>query len=215
MKEDKMIRHYKVTLLSPLFYYTKTESGVASTTPFIGDLALTYATNFALSQNSDITYQTKSKPDYEEIKNLGFLWTIARPIKVKRTPVYARYTSPVSDGMVRKDLIELMGKALFKNYFHVQGIETGSTFQASFMGELNLPEKFTLRMGNGRDCLILLEEMEKPERDIWINYYTITKIFNKTFELREGFTIEPVLAQYIIVKGLNKDDLKKLETILL
>lgn len=210
-----MIKHYKITLLSPLFYYTKTESGVASTTPFIGDLALTYATNFALSQNSDITYQTKSKPDYEEIKNLGFLWTIARPIKVKRTPVYARYTSPISDGMVRKDLIELMGKALFKIYFHTQGIEAGSTFQASFMGELNLPEGFTLRIGNGRDCLILLEEIEKPERDIWINYYTITKIFNKTFELKEGFTIEPVLAQYIIVKGLNENDLKKLEEILL
>jgi len=209
-----MIKHYKITLLSPLFYYTKTESGVASTTPFIGDLALTYATNFALFRNSDITYQTKSKPDYEEIKNLGFLWTIACSIKVKRTAVYARYTSPISDGMVRKDLIELMGKALFKNYFHVQGIEAGSTFQASFMGELNLPEKFTLRVGNGRDCLILLEEIEKPERDIWINYYTITKIFNKTFELKEGFTIEPVLTQYIIVKGLNEDDLKKLDEIL-
>jgi len=206
-----MIKHYKITLLSPLFYYTKTESGVASTTPFIGDLALTYATNFALSQNSDITYQTKPKPDYEEIKNLGFLWTIARPVKVKRTPVYARYTSPISDGMVRKDLIELMGKALFKNYFHVQGIEAGSTFQASFTGELNLPEKFTLRIGNGRECLILLEEMERPERDIWINYYTITKIFNKTLELKEGFTIEPVLAQYIVVKGLNEEDLKKLK----
>ena len=210
-----MIKHFKITLLSPLFYYTKTESGVASTTPFIGDLALTYATNFALSKNSNITYQTKSKPDYEEIKNLRFLWTVARPIKVKRTSIYARYTSPVSDGMVRKDLIELMGKALFKNYFHVQGIEAGSTFQASFMGELNLPEKFTLRVGNGKDCLILLEKMKKPERDIWINYYTITKIFNTTFKLKEGFTIEPVLAQYIIVKGLNGDDLKKLEEILL
>jgi len=210
-----MIRHYKVTLLSPLFYYTKTESGVASTTPFIGDLTLIYATNFALSQNSDVTYQTKSKPDYEEIKNLGFLWTIARPLKVKRTSIYARYTSPVSDGMVRKDLIELMGKALFKNYFHVQGIEAGSTFQASFIGELNLPEKFTLRIGNGRDCLILLEEMNKFEKDIWINYYTLTKIFNKTLELKEGFTIEPVLAQYIIVKGLNEEDLKKLEEIFL
>lgn len=51
-----MVKHYKITLLSPLFYYTKTESGVASTMPFIGDFALTYATNFALSQNSDITY---------------------------------------------------------------------------------------------------------------------------------------------------------------
>ena len=188
---------------------------MASTTPFIGDLALTYATNFALSQNSAITYQTKSKPDYEEIKNLGFLWTIARPIKVKRTPVYARYTSPISDGMVRKDLIELMGKALFKNYFHVQGIEAGSTFQASYVGELNLPEKFTLRIGNGRDCLILLEEIEKPKRDIWINYYTIVEIFNKTIELKKGFIIEPVLVQYIIIKGLNEEDLRRLEDILL
>jgi len=210
-----MIRYYKITLLSPLFYYTKTESGVASTTPFIGDLALIYATNFALCNNSDITYQTKSKPDYDEIKNLGFLWTIGRPIKVKRTPIYARYTSPISDGMVRKDLIELMGKSLFKNYFHVQGIDAGSTFQASFIGDLSLPSKFTLRIGNGRDCLILLEEIESIEKDIWVNYYTITKIFNTTFELKEGFTIERVLAQYIIVKGLNEKDLKKLEETIL
>lgn len=206
-----MVRHYKITLLSPLFYYTKTESGVASTTPFIGDLALLYATNFALSQNSSITYQTKSRPDYQEIKNLKFLWTIARPLEVKRTPIYARYTSPISDGMVKKDLIELMGKALFKNYFHVQGIEAGSTFQVSLMGELDLPKKFTLRIGNGRDCLIFLEEMDKPKRDIWINYYTITKIFDRNLELKEGFTIELVLTQYIIVKGLNEDHLKELE----
>ena len=205
-----MIRHYKITLLSPLFYYTKTESGVASTTPFIGDLALTYATNFALCKNNDITYQTKSKPNYEEIKNLGFLWTIARPLKVKRTPIYARYTSPISDGMVRKDLIELMGKALFKNYFHVQGIEAGSTFQASFIGHLSLPSKFTLRIGNGRDCLILLEEIESIERDIWINYYTVTKILGKKMKLKEGFSIEPVLAQYIIVKGLKERDLEEI-----
>ena len=209
-----MIRHYNITLLSPLFYYTRTESGVASTTPFIGDLALIYATNFALSQSSDITYQMKSKPDYEEIKNLGFLWTIARPIKVKRTPIYARYTSPISDGMVRKDLIKLMGKALFKNYFHVQGIEAGSTFQASFMGELNLPSKFALRIGNGRECLILLEEISKPEKDIWINYYTTTKIFKKSLELKEGFSIERILEQYIIIKGVNEDDLKKLVGVL-
>jgi len=205
-----MIKHYKITLLSPLFYYTKTESGVASTTPFIGDLALTYATNFALCKNNDITYQTKSKPNYEEIKNLGFLWTIARPIKVKRTPIYARYTSPISDGMVRKDFIELMGKALFKNYFHVQGIEAGSTFQASFIGELSLPSKFTLRIGNGRDCLILLEKIESIEKDIWVNYYTITKILGKNIELKEGFAIEPVLAQYIIVKGLMEKDLEEI-----
>ncbi len=204
-----MIRHYKITLLSPLFYYTKTESGVASTTPFIGDLSLAYATNFALCKNNDITYQTKSKPNYEEIKNLGFLWTIARPIKVKRTPVYARYTSLISDGMVRRDIIELMGKALFKNYFHVQGIEVGSTFQASFIGNLNLPSKFTLRIGNGRDCLILLEEIENIEKDIWVNYYTITKILGKKMELKEGFAVEPVLAQYIIVKGLTEKDLEE------
>ena len=205
-----MIRHYKITLLSPLFYYTKTESGVASTTPFIGDLALIYATNFALSQDSDITYQTKSKPDYQEIKNLGFLWTVARPLKVKRTPIYARYTSPISDGMVRKDMIELMGKALFKNYFNVQGIEAGSTFQASLIGNLNLPFKFTLRIGNGRDCLILLEELESIEKDIWLNYYTITKILNKEIVLKPGFAIEPVLAQYIIVKGLTEKDLEEI-----
>lgn len=204
-----MIRHYKITLLSPLFYYTKTESGVASTTPFIGDLALTYATNFALCKNTDITYQTKSKPNYEEIKNLGFLWTIARPIKVKRTQVYARYTSPISDGMVRRDIIELMGKALFKNYFYVQGIEVGSTFQASFIGNVNLPPKFTLRIGNARDCLILLEEIKSIEKDIWVNYYTITKILGKKMKLKEGFSIELVLAQYIIVKGLTEKDLEE------
>ena len=205
-----MIRHYKITLLSPLFYYTKTESGVASTAPFIGDLALIYATNFAISKDSSITYQTKSKPDYKEIKNLGFLWTVARPLKVKKTPIYARYTSPISDGMVRRDLIELMGKTLFKNYFHVQGIEVGSTFQASFIGNSDLPSKFTLRIGNGRDCLILLEEIKNIEKDIWVNYYTITKILGRKMELKEGFTLEPVLAQYIIVKGLTEKGLEEM-----
>ena len=205
-----MIKHYKIRLLSPLFYYTKTESGVASTSLFIGDLALIYATNFALCENSGITYQAKSKPDYDEIKDLGFLWTVARPIEVKRTPVYARYTSAISDGMIRKDLIDHMGKALFKNYFHVQGIEAGSTFQASFAGNLNLPSKFTLRIGNGRDCLILLEEIENVEKDIWVNYYTIAKILGIKMRLKEGFIIEPVLAQYIIVKGLKEKDLEEI-----
>jgi len=203
-----MIRHYKITLLSPLFYYTKTESGVATTLPFIGDIALTYATNFVLSKNSDITYQTKSRPDYQEIKDLGFLWTIARPLKVKRTPVYVRFTSPISDGMVRNDLIELMGKSLFKNYFHVQGIEVGSTFQASFIGDLDIPQRFMLRIGNGRECPILLEEIKNLEKDIWINYYTIQKILGKRLKIKESIAFEYVLTHYIIVKGLKESDLE-------
>ncbi len=205
-----MIRHYKILLLSPLFYYTRTESGVASTSPFIGDIALTYATNFALGWNKRITYQPKLEPDYNEIKELGFLWTVGRPIKIKRTQIYSRYTSPISDGMVRKDLIELMGKSLFKNYFHVQGIEAGSVFQASLIGNLNIPHQFTLRIGNGKECLILLEKLDKPDKDIWVNYYTIKKIFNKDLKFKEGLTIERILAQYIIVKGLNEKDLEKI-----
>ena len=205
------MRHYKITLLSPLFYYTKTESGVASTSAFIGDLALIYATNFALVMNSDITYQIKSKPDYTEIKDLGFMWTIARPIKVRKTPIFARFTSPIADGMVRKDIIDLMGKALFKNYFYVQGIESGSTFQASIIGNVDIPDKFTLRIGNGRESLILLEKINKIEKDVWINYYTISKIFGKSIKLKDNLIVERVLAQYIIVKGLTEKELKELE----
>ncbi|AEH06113.1 type I-D CRISPR-associated protein Cas5/Csc1 [Methanothermococcus okinawensis] len=147
-----MLKHYKITLLSPLFSYNRTEGGVASTEPFIGDIALDYALNFNLAMKREYTYQMKDKPNYEEIKEFGFFWTIGRPILVEKTPIYARKTSEISDYMVRKNIIEKMGKGLFKNYFHIQGIKGGSIFEASLWindKSINLPKKIHTKNRNG------------------------------------------------------------------
>ena len=209
-----MVEHFKITLLSPLFYYTRTESGVASTSPFIGDLALTYATNFAFCKDRKLTYLMREKPEYEELKRLGFLWSVARPLNFRRTRIFANSSSFGNDGARSfSTLVALKGggaQPLYKDFRLVQGIEGGSTFQASLLGDLELPERFTLRVGNGRECLLLLERVDKLEKDAWMNLYTL-KLFGEELEVREGLTFEPVLAQYILVKGLEEEDLERLE----
>ncbi|MDK2790242.1 MAG: CRISPR-associated protein Csc1 [Methanothermococcus sp.] len=207
-----MLRHYKITLLSPLFSYNKTEGGVASTEPFIGDIALDYALNFVLAKKKEYTYQIKDKPNYEEIKEFGFLWTIGRPINYEKTPVYARKTSEIADYMVRKNVIEQMGKGLFKNYFHIQGIKEGSTFEASLLtfDNVKLPERFTLRVGTGRECLLLFEEKGDISNEIWLNLYTIKKIFGKEIRFRENHSIRYILSNYIIAKSFNVTDIQEI-----
>ncbi|WP_421077882.1 type I-D CRISPR-associated protein Cas5/Csc1 [Methanothermococcus sp. Ax23] len=211
-----MLKHYKITLLSPLFSYNKTEGGVASTEPFIGDIALDYALNFNLAKKREYTYQVKNKPNYEEIKEFGFFWTVGRPIDVEKTRIYAKKTSEISDYMVRKNIIEQMGKGLFKNYFHIQGIKEGSTFEASLWMDdksINLPERFTLRVGTGRECLLLLEEKDTNDNnnsELWLNLYTIKKIFGKDIKLRENQNIKFVLSNYILITNCKDDDVLKL-----
>ena len=207
-----MLRHYKITLLSPLFCYNKTEGGVASTEPFIGDIALDYALNFVLAKKREYTYQIKDKPNYGEIKEFGFIWTIGRPIYYEKTPIFARKTSEISDYMVRRDIIEQMGKGLFKNYFHIQGIKEGSVFEASLLTfeDIKLPKTFTLRIGVGRECLLLFEEKKEKPEEIWLNLYTIKKIFGKDVKLRESQMLRFVLSHYIIGTGFKVEDLEKI-----
>ncbi len=207
-----MIKHYKITLLSPLFYYNKTEGGVATTEPFIGDISLDYALNFVLAKNPKYTYQIKNKPNYEEIKEFGYIWSVGRPIEYERTLIFTRKTSEIADYMVRTDVIEEMGKSLFKNYFHIQGIKEGSIFEASLIlfDDISLSERFTLRVGIGRECLLLFEEIDKPTKDIWINLYTVKKIFNKDLNLRENQLIKFMLTHYIIGTGFTPKDLENI-----
>ena len=213
-----MLRHYKITLLSPLFCYNKTEGGVASTEPFIGDIALDYALNFVLAKKREYTYQIKDKPNYEEIKEFGFVWTIGRPIYYEKTPIFINTSSFICDGVYGfRTYVRLKGpqkgnQPLYKDYRLVQGIKEGSVFEASLLTfeDIKLPKTFTLRIGVGRECLLLFEEKKEKPEEIWLNLYTIKKIFGKDVKLRESQMLRFVLSHYIIGTGFKVEDLEKI-----
>ena len=91
-------------------------------------------------------------------------------------------------------------------------IKEGSVFEASLLTfeDIKLPKTFTLRIGVGRDCLLLFEEKKEKPEEIWLNLYTIKKIFGKDVKLRESQMLRFVLSHYIIGTGFKVEDLEKI-----
>lgn len=201
----------KITFLSPFFYFSKITSGGSITDDFVGDIALNYALNSVLKlKNFNTEY--KEKPQYNELKDLPFSFTVGKPMQVTRTPIYIRNTL-FMDGGPHADTIEQSGRNLFKNYFLVQGLKPCSEFKTHLIckDDFNIKLPLCIRIGTGKECLAKLEKINsEPNDDIWLNYYTLKKIFNLDFPLYPGFNVEYKMNNYLILRDVNEDTLIKI-----
>lgn len=223
----KRSKTYKLTLLSPLYYRTKVESGAAgatTTSPWIGDIALLYAINNSLClKHVDFSY-TSHKPDYSELMDLGIVLSIAEPLKsVRFTKVYDIATNFLSEGFPQDKKINDFSRASMRNWLRRQGIEPGNEFifSAFFLDDnRNLPESFTIRLGNTKECLAVAEEINnRTQVEISLNLYTISllrgreKVLDRIKGILSSKTeiqIEQVLPQYVLAKGLSVGDVEQL-----
>jgi len=176
------MKAYKVKLLSPLYYRSRIESGAAGATvtdPWIGDLAMMYAINNALGLKHIMFKYNSHKPDYREIVGLGFIVSVSEPFNTCGfTKVMDIATSFLSEGYPQGKAISESERAPMRNWMKRQGIEPGSEFSfVSFFknGIKQFPPKFSIRLGNTKECVALVEEEPVKETSrITVNLYTLS-----------------------------------------
>ncbi len=228
------IKAIKIKLLNHLFYHTEISNG-SITGGFLGDLALTYALNKAL--NSDATiYEHRLKPAYEEIKDFGYYFSIAKPVKqVKqkgnksakyiftgkpvRTGSYTRNTLFNTDGFYDIKSIEKSGKSPFKNLIHTQGVALGNEFVTLLISKEEIEIPKTLRVGNQKETLLELSEIpfDNTDNDFWLNAYTLKVVFDnlKTamdISVEENGTAnyQYILENYALLKGFSEKQVSEI-----
>ncbi len=220
------MKAYELTLLSPLYYRSRIESGAAGatiTSPWIGDIAMTYAINNTLGLKQIPFGYNSHRPNYSEIADLGFLLSILEPLSDCRfTKVFDIAASFMSEGYPQGKAISDSGRAPMRNWMKRQGLEPGNSF--SFVvffrdGEIKLPEKFTVRLGNTRECLATVREKSNLKiKEVTLNLYSLSlvlgsKRFNEILGYirsgKYGINVEQASSQYILAKGVPIEDAPK------
>jgi len=209
----------RIKLLSPFFNYAYATNEGALTSEFIGDIALAYALNRALKQQNFYS-EFRKKPFYQELRNLDYCFTVARPLLTRRTGIYIRATQFNCDGGPDYDIIGRegnyhFGKNLFKNTWKVQGIAPESEFSCWMLCKesfkIQLP--FAIRLGTHRECLAVLEkDINADEENIWLNAYSLKEIFGEEAVQRfietRSYSVDFKLQHYILLKNLQLNQVK-------
>jgi len=224
------IKAIKIKLLNHLFYHTEISNG-SITGGFLGDLALTYALNKALNSKASVYEYSRLKPEYQEIKDFGYYFTVGKPVKLTetkgykqqakyihlgqpiRTGSYTRNTLFNTDGFYDIKSIEKSGKSPFKNLIHTQGVALGNEFIALLISKEDIEIPKTLRIGNQKETLLELSEItfDKTDNDFWLNAYTLKIVFDnlKTamdISVEENGTAnyQYILENYALLKGFDE-----------
>jgi CRISPR-associated protein Csc1 len=215
----------KIKLLSPLFNYSKVTNGGAITSDFIGDMALTYALNRVRKDKpfaENFFQRTARSPNYAELRELDYYFTVAKPIRFEMTGLYIRNTLYNTDNYPHADLIGNDGaarKSLFKNFFKVQGIRPESEFSACILCRDSFKPQlpFVIRVGTGRECLALLERdksFDEAKEEVWLNAFALKWIFGNLPVAIKRLTedgrlfFEYKLENYMLMKRVSIEQVK-------
>jgi CRISPR-associated protein Csc1 len=212
----------KIKLLSPLFNYSRVTNGGAITSDFIGDMALTYALNRVRKDKAftDNSFQrTARAPNYFELRELDYYFTVAKPMRFEMTGIYVRNTLFSTDGYPDLIALEAASKNLFKNYFRVQGIRPEGEFSACLICrdsfQVQLP--FAIRLGTGRECLALLERdksFDANKGEVWLNAFALKWIFGnlptavKRLTTDGRLLFEYKLENYVLMKRVSLEQVE-------
>ena len=192
------------------------------TGPFIGDLALDYATAY---YSGDIDHHKLDikKPDYDEIKNFSTLWTVAVPeSRIKNNTFSVRYMKMfyrntmlgIDYNGTNLNPLYRVGSYMYKNFYFVQPIRPGNKFYAAIKTDLNIERlPSALRVGNGKTGLIRVnyKKIGKIEdlNNVYINLFTIKNIFRKNVKAND-LQMYSILNNYIIAGPIKGDDMHEL-----
>ena len=225
MSQMRQVKNYEMTLLSPLYYRSRIESGAAGatvTSPWIGDLAMMYAINNTLGLKQLKFGYNSHKPNYSEILDIGFKLSILEPLsQLKFTKIFDIATSFISEGYPQGKAIADSARAPMRNWLKRQGLEPGNKFIfSSFFDseEDKFPKEFTVRIGNTKECLGMIREIENYHlKEVTLNLYTLSLIqgteklkesLAKLMKINPNIQIEQVSPQYVLARGLNLDEAK-------
>lgn len=213
------MKAYSIKLLSPLYFRSRMDSGAAGSTvtnPWIGDIALLYAINSALSLKDLKFGYTSHTPNYGEISEVDTFPSVAMPSgDISFTRVYDIATSFISEGYPQTEAIQKSGRAPYRNWMKRQGIQPGNEFTFvtfSKNGKVTLPDRFTVRLGNSRESVAVCTAIESSEvKKVTLNAFTlyimlgVQKANEAIAAIRERepeMYIENNSYQYILLKNL-------------
>ena len=227
MRKMRQVINYEMTILSPLYYRSRIESGAAGatiTSTWIGDIAMMYAINNTLGLKQIKFGYNSHKPDYAEIMDLGFKLSILEPSsQVKFTKVFDIATSFISEGYPQGKAITDSARAPMRNWLKRQGLEPGNKFIFSLFledGEVEFPKRFTVRIGNTKECLGEVREIQDNHpKEVTMNLYTLSLILGteklkesiaKLMKINSSIQIEQVSPQYVLARGLKLEEARGL-----
>ncbi len=201
---------YKLTLLSPLFYRSRQDSGAGGATvtdTWIGDLAICFAINKALGITHIPFKYTSNQPEYEDILDIPLITSIAVPNEEpKRTRLYDVATNFMSEGYPIMSAIENSARTSMKNWLKRQGIEPGTeyTFVIAVRDNYVLPEKFTIRLGNMQETLTLCQRLPGNVKSLTANLFTLKHLFgHESVKGLEYEMLERPAQQYVLAHGVD------------
>ncbi len=213
-------------LLSPLYYRSKIDSGAAGatvTSTWIGDLALLYAFNQSLGLKFIKFGYSSHRPKYEQIIDIGLLASVAIPRRdIVKTKVFDIATNFSSEGYVNTNAIGKSARASFRNWNKRQGLAPDNEFvfvTMSMNDGLELPDEFTIRIGNTKECLAHCKEIAlKDINNITLNAYTLSLILGretlmeKLGKLRDAKQkfIEYNSPQYVLIRNFPLNEISSL-----
>lgn len=205
------IINVELKLIAPLQYYSTQSAGGMRTAPFIGDIALTYAMAHSMGF-VDYPPADRFKPNYREITNLPFLFTVAVPDALLK---YGEWTAEYMKQMTRNTMMGIdyngtnmypgyrVGSNMYKNFYFVQMMKPSSDY-AFNTGLILKDDNFSnlpnaLRVGNSKTGILSLSYREsKPNINYYINRYTIENIYGKKLPDLNFETVYHPVHQYQI-----------------
>ena len=209
---------FRLELLDSLYYNSYLDSGAAGaalTAPFVGDIAMMYATCRSLGIGN-LNPKITSSPHYEELADCPFIISVAHSVSpVKMLPVYDFATSFMSEGYEDLEAFKASFNAPFRNWIRKQGLSAGNVFYFSvaYRDYYRLPSTYSVRLGNMRSCIAKVSKVEESppqEYDIWGNLFTaglVRKRWNPGEKPPSPPGPSPMLeilsSYYEIVKGLD------------
>lgn len=209
-------------IISPVQYYSTQSARGTRTSPFLGDIALTYS---MAHQLGDLPYPPydRRKPEYGEIKSLGYLFTVGVPESLwpslEWTPAYMKHMFRntmlgIDHNGTSADPYYTHGSFMYKNFFFVQPLkpDLNLSYKAYLIlfnkFEKNIPE--TLRIGNGKTGMVSVR-VSKSEGNVkfpmFLNQYTVENIYGKKLPLSDYRVVYNQVNQYRIVGPVEESKL--------
>ncbi len=209
-----MLQAYEATLLSPLSYRTRADSGAGGasvTGAFLGDIALSYAIHHSRYGSEDLwdgrgRTEPRYKEDYEAMRHRCSVGMPVGPVELM--PIEYQATSFVSEGYPQVKALKDSAQSSMKNWMQRQSIAPRNKFEFIVASKgSNLPTEFTIRMGNGRETLVKLREIRKPE-SCTLNAFTITNILARA--IPKGTALQMENSRYLLVHGVKTEEAERL-----
>jgi len=203
----------RATTLSPMQYHSYQTARGTKTADFIGDLALSFALN-QTAGTIDNSRMHRGYPDYkEDLKDKPYLATVFKPENTEHLAALTRITRKGADWELSDRPANIAGVggsgSTFSGYFQTQCIAPGSTFLGTiFTKKENVPD--TVRVGNQKQCLLKLEEIDEKEiDDLWVNLFTLDTVLGMDeIEQKERMKRRFIIEKYDILEGVDLEIVK-------